>query len=365
MVCSSSHPSRFVAGAWIVHSKERIPPMNLVNHRIIIKAAFVALCLLVANTHGATVTWQWELGPDIPSPGPNSISDGSLVVTVDVSSPTLVIDQADSRGWYVSQWAITGGQVILDGEAFNITGGGVVAQTQCWDTDIFPNPGCGFDLDRVSVEMYLDSGGYLAAEWISSPEVSNLLGYPLWTDRPMTTLTNPLPVGGGFESFAQGHRYALDADDPGVFTFGIESWTLVSPVPILTCTGFMPPFDAPLSIKKKSKRTIPVDMMLRDEDGDIVTDGDIVAPPVINVAFQGAATGDVPPVSNELMSVGSANDGNMFRFDTDSQQWIYNLGTRYFAAPGVYLVTVQSGDTAEYQITSADGNCAQTFERLP
>ena len=135
--------------------------------------------------------------------------------------------------------------------------------------------------------------------------------------------------------------------------------------PAFSCDGFAPPFEEPLSIKKKSKRVIPVNIVLQDQDGNIVTNADIVASPVIDVSFQGTAFGDAPPESHELMSVGSANDGNMFRFDSDSRQWIYNLGTRYFSAPGTYLVTVESGDTSEYVITSGDGNCAQTFVRLP
>ena len=55
--------------------------------------------------------------------------------------------------------------------------------------------------------------------------------------------------------------------------------------PILTCSGFMPPFDKPLSLERKTKRAIPVDMVLTDAVGQTVTDLDITASPVINVLF--------------------------------------------------------------------------------
>lgn len=147
--------------------------------------------------------------------------------------------------------------------------------------------------------------------------------------------------------------------DSLIFTLGGD------PVPVLTCSGFMPPFDNALSLKKKVKRAIPVDIELNDADGYIVTDLDIVAPPVINVLFNGTVFGDVPPDDATLLPLGSANEDNAFRFDPESGQWIYNLGTKQFGAPGTYTVSVASGDTSEYTIDAPGGACAQTFERLP
>ena len=94
----------------------------------------------------------------------------------------------------------------------------------------------------------------------------------------------------------------------------------ISELTALNCEGFSPPFDQPLSIKKKTKRTIPVDIRLLDGSGDVVTDADITAPPVINVSYQGFGVGDVAPASLELLPVGSANEGNFFRFDPGSEQ---------------------------------------------
>ena len=131
--------------------------------------------------------------------------------------------------------------------------------------------------------------------------------------------------------------------------------------PQFSCVGFDSPFDNPLALKKKSKRAIPVKMALLDGDELPVIDTDIVAPPVVTVSFEGSVFGDVPPDTDELLPLGAANDDNVFRFDPDTGEWVYNLGTKQFAAVGTYSVNVVSGDTDEYVINPS---CSQTFERL-
>lgn len=133
-------------------------------------------------------------------------------------------------------------------------------------------------------------------------------------------------------------------------------------VSIIGCDGFMPPFDKALYLKKKTKRAIPVDMVLTDAEGFTVTDFDIAAPPIINVLFNSTVFGDADTDDAELLPLGSANEDNLFRFD--SGQWIYNLGTKQFTAAGTYTVMVASGDGSEYAI-AMNGSCTQTFVRLP
>ena len=95
--------------------------------------------------------------------------------------------------------------------------------------------------------------------------------------------------------------------------------------------------------------------MLTDADGFTVTDADITAPPVINVLFGLQVFGEEPLDTDDLLSLGSANEDNIFRFDPDSGQWIYNLGTKQFQAAGNYTVMVASGDTSEYTIETPGG----------
>jgi len=131
---------------------------------------------------------------------------------------------------------------------------------------------------------------------------------------------------------------------------------------VLYCIGggFQPPFDIPSVLKKKTRKAIPVRMLLEDGDGMIIADNDITAPPVVNVLFSPAeGSGDVL-VTDELLPLGQANDDNIFRFDDSSLEWIYNLGSKPFMAPGIYTVTAIAGDSS-YEI---DSSCTGTFERL-
>lgn len=140
----------------------------------------------------------------------------------------------------------------------------------------------------------------------------------------------------------------------------------VIPIPQLsiTCSGFMPPFDKPLLVNKKVDRAIPVKIKLTDTNGTMVTNLSITSLPVINVLFGGQSLGQVQINTSDLLPLGSANDGNIFRFDSSSEQWEYNLGTKQFQTPGIYTVIVTSGAAGEYQISSPNGACTQTFERL-
>lgn len=50
-------------------------------------------------------------------------------------------------------------------------------------------------------------------------------------------------------------------------------------------------------------------------------------------------------VTSQLEPLGSANEGNQFRFDVVTGQWVFNLGTKPFTAAGTYTVKVAPGDT--------------------
>ncbi len=133
-------------------------------------------------------------------------------------------------------------------------------------------------------------------------------------------------------------------------------------VPEYSCEGFYQPFDDNITIKKKSKGTIPVKMELKDEYGYPMTDADISAPPVINVTFNSTVYGNGTTDDAALESVGSSNDGNQFSYSADTGQWKYRLGTKQFNSSGTYHVTVTSGDSNEYTINSGV-HCSQSFTR--
>lgn len=134
-------------------------------------------------------------------------------------------------------------------------------------------------------------------------------------------------------------------------------------IPMFDCIGFEPPFSGPLVIKYRSRKTIPVIVRLYDQDGYLQTDIEITAP-VINVWYNGTVVGSNPPDDEDLLSNGSANDGNYMRYYPVSQAWIYNLGTAQFSQPGSYEVSIRSGNNEEYVIAN-HGSCTEIFTRLP
>ncbi len=121
-----------------------------------------------------------------------------------------------------------------------------------------------------------------------------------------------------------------------------------------SCFGFYPPVHDE-AVKVKKNRVIPFKAELLDEDGYLVIDTDIAAPPVIQVLFQ-AIEEDAVDVTDDAYPAGLGTDGNQFEFS--GGKWQFNLKTKDHNAPGTYTVTMVSGDTDEYVIEST---CEATF----
>ena len=125
-------------------------------------------------------------------------------------------------------------------------------------------------------------------------------------------------------------------------------------VPSLSCQGFEPPMDAGLVTVKKS-RALPLKAQLFD-NGNLITDADITAPPVIQVIYTSTGGGSPTDVTDDAVPAGQGTDGNQFAFNID--KWQFNLKTKNYTVAGIYTVTMVSGDDAEYVV---DPNCIATF----
>ena len=158
--------------------------------------------------------------------------------------------------------------------------------------------------------------------------------------------------------FANGYQ-SVDGTGPAnvQLAWAVRDGDVGPAVPTLSCIGFEPPFDDAITLKKKNKRAIPIKMMLVDNQGDPITDENISAPPVVNVEYE-PFSGVIDENSPELVPPGLADDGNAFRFDPTSEQWIINLSTKQFSSAGIYTVTVEPGDL-NYLINT----CTQMFIR--
>ena len=111
--------------------------------------------------------------------------------------------------------------------------------------------------------------------------------------------------------------------------------------------GYQPPVRADGSGIYKRGRTIPFKFPLYDCDGMVVAD----ATPTISLFFY--ASGIVGTAVEDVESPGAANDGNLYRYDPDAEQYIFNLSTKSLSRGNSYLVrtTLDDGTTHDVVIS--------------
>ena len=135
-----------------------------------------------------------------------------------------------------------------------------------------------------------------------------------------------------------------DANHGNCGTLGFYGVTICGPSNLSCPDGFEPPM-RPEGITVKKNRTIPFKAALFD-NGNLVTG--LVPPPVIEVTWVGHPEW-VPPGEDGL-SPGQSMDGNQFEFIDG--YWQFNLSLKKCcSSAGEYIVTMESGDPTEYEIT--------------
>ena len=93
------------------------------------------------------------------------------------------------------------------------------------------------------------------------------------------------------------------------FTNGNFALVLATPItaPTFTCSGYGPPADNPLSIKKPN-RVLSLRMQLFDSENNAITDADITSPPVLEIDFLPLTSEDV--FDDVILSPGKGDAGN-------------------------------------------------------
>ena len=134
------------------------------------------------------------------------------------------------------------------------------------------------------------------------------------------------------------------------------NWDIETP-PVYACEGFDSPMDRLVTVKKN--RALPLKATLLDSFEVVLTDLDLLSPPVVQVLFDSGVPGDTPvDVTDDALPSGQSSDGNVFSFDDSTDRWKYNLKTKNYDAPGTYTITMESGDESEYLV---DPTCTATF----
>jgi hypothetical protein len=110
-------------------------------------------------------------------------------------------------------------------------------------------------------------------------------------------------------------------------------------------SGYLPPIKPDGSVAFLKKRgAIPVKFQLTDCTGHFITN----AVATIEVLYVG--TGVTGDVVLDVSSVGSANTGNLFRYDPDSNQYIYNLSASSLASNSMYKIRAHLDDGTTHEV---------------
>lgn len=208
--------------------------------------------------------------------------------------------------------------------------------------------------DNMWHHLVVNKEGSLGEMWVD--------GILKGTSDNIRTVPNDMKLVIGSSEWTHSHQqkfWSGKIDDIRIYNRVLSGDEIRQLYGVYSCVGFAPPFDVTLELKQNVKRAIPLKVHLYV--GDIlITESNIAAPPVVNVYFTPWVGRNGQNLTDELVLLGAANDGNEFRFDVNSEYWIYNLGTKQFFAAGTYTIEVVSGDPS-YTI---DPTCSQQFVRL-
>jgi len=100
--------------------------------------------------------------------------------------------------------------------------------------------------------------------------------------------------------------------------------------------GILPPINSDGSSIFKLGSTVPVKFQLTDADGNFVTNA--VATIWVKKLSNGVLPGEM-----EAVSTSAATTGNLFRYDSTSNQYIFNLATKLLSK-GNWRITIDLGD---------------------
>jgi len=168
--------------------------------------------------------------------------------------------------------------------------------------------------------------------------------------------------GGGASCTVKGQHGACATGATRCFNGALVCDQTVTPVDEIACngidddcdgsldeiynfSGYLPPIRPDGSVAFLKKRgAIPVKFQLTDCGGRFITN----AVATIEVLFvRSGAAGDVVL---DVSPVGNANTGNLFRFDPDSNQYIYNLAASSLAANSTYKIRTHLDDGTTHEV---------------
>ena len=181
---------------------------------------------------------------------------------------------------------------------------------------------------------------------------------PIILNQPLSLTWHASDDRSGIPAGSESGTITLDTSSVGSHTYtitaGIVSDKAGNPSGAVTVTysviynfgGFLPPINTQghMSAFKKGS-TIPVKFQLTDYDGNSIS----TATATISLKWiSGTIPTDIEP---EAISTSAATTGNLFRYDSTGNQYIFNLATKTLSAPSVYQITATLDDGQSYSVS--------------
>jgi len=277
----------------------------------------------------------------------------------DIIPPTTTVSLSGilgNNGWYISDVTVTltatdneGGSGIaqteysFDGAYWNLYTAPFAVSTEGTTTVFYrstDNVGnveatkeVAIKIDKTApaivINVPIDDEAYLLnatvlADWSATDSISGI------ADE-----TGTVPSGGAIETATVGTKtFSVAATDNAGNT---ASETVIYQV-VYNKTGFLPPIkEAPLQSDFKSGRAVPAKFQLTDANGNCLSTA--VAYFMYQLVISGETYGDL----EEGVSRSEATEGNLFRYDPEACQYIFNWDIKGFS-PGTYNIFADLDD---------------------
>jgi hypothetical protein len=272
----------------------------------------------LVSVGGACGPWQWQYGGlnAAYAYGVNDQAGPTVVATIDGSA--LTAGQLVTVSYQLGTVSPAQGNFDADGDP------------SYYDPDSSPHG------NGVFPSFYIPgSANYCELVGTFADAQGNIVGTPFALGNGPTDLTVP----NGATRLQLGMNDNSYADNSGSWTISVTS----ADVPPVAYSGdfFLQPINSDGSSIFKQGSTVPVKFRLTGSSAGI-TDA------VAKLTYAKVSNGIVG-TAVEAVSTAAATTGNLFRYDSSSGQYIFNLSTKGLTA-GTYQLKIDLGDGAEHTV---------------
>lgn len=197
--------------------------------------------------------------------------------------------------------------------------------------------GLTFTVTTQTVTMPLNEWHHLA--FVYNDVTNTMYLYYDGVPKETVTVTESLPAPTGV-------KLSIGADFQGTANFfngtvdEVRIWKTAlsqNQLSYYVYGGILPPIKPDGTSVFKLGSTVPVKFQLQDADGNSITNA------VAGILLQKIVGGDPYGTPMDGDSTSAATTGNLFRYDSTSNQYIFNLGTKLLSE-GTWQIRIELGD---------------------